>query len=898
MIDPASKPDKPHPAAESRDLGLDFCAVLLLDPAGRITAANVSARLLWQTGGSELLGEAFVSLFEFDVVSRDADFLNAQWDAVLGSALDRQTVLTAQPREAPPREVHVRIEMLMGAPAAGYVATVQPPPRLAPAAAAHTTAGLSLLAEKGAVGFFDLDCAAGRAQLSPAWKKILGYTAAELADTIAAWRQLVLPDDTAAAPDHVGKKARLGVRTFNTELRMRHQLGHWVWVQCLGVQSFSDAGELERVAGVQLDITERKEIEDTLTANDARLEDLSGSGPLAAFELDFANRVFWFSPAWKRLLGYAEGELAPEVASLAAALPADEASHGVVAWLLSRAPGESSFLEVVRLRAKNGESLPAVFGAHRTVNRKRELARVVGFACPLPGGAAEPGALPPALAAEVMSTLAEGVIVTDAAGAVRLANATAARLLRADATALRGRPLAEVFRLINRQSGLPGDNPIERALATDRPLPLIDEHSLLSAASSTSGGTAAAQPVVWTSRVVPGTDGKPQGVVIIFRNPEEMTLTPEELVKANRFESLGLLAGGIAHDFNNLLTTILGAVSLAKDNRDYSALADAEKAIDAARGLTRQLLAFAKGSGGTQVVCDARPILEDSLKIAAAASAAAIELEAGPDTDPVRVDRAQILQVFQNLIINALQAMPPLPHRPRLQIHARNIVLADQQVPSLAAGDYVEFEVRDNGSGIKPEHIEKIFAPFFTTKKHGTGLGLATVLSIVRKHGGQIALDTQVGVGTAFTVYLPKATQPVGTAARPAPTMRFGTGSILFMDDDPKIAALTATMLQSLGYKCRIAHDGVEAIKLYRDSLNVARPYDAVIMDLTIIGGMGGEECFHELRKLDPDVRAIVASGYDHDDTERKFMAMGFCGFLRKPYRVGDVGKMLKTVIG
>jgi nitrogen-specific signal transduction histidine kinase/CheY-like chemotaxis protein len=402
---------------------------------------------------------------------------------------------------------------------------------------------------------------------------------------------------------------------------------------------------------------------------------------------------------------------------------------------------------------------------------------------------------------------------------------------------------------------------------------------------------------VWTARVIRDAEAKPQGIVVVFRNPDEMTLTPEELVKANRFESLGLLAGGIAHDFNNLLTTILGAISLAKDNRDYSALADAEKATDAARGLTRQLLAFAKGGGGVQTVCETRPILEDSLKVAAAASSAAIELEVPPGTDPVRVDRAQILQVFQNLVINSLQAMPPSPHRPRLQVRARNISLTDQQVPSLPAGDYVELEVRDNGSGIKPEHVEKIFDPFFTTKKHGTGLGLATVLSIVRKHGGQIALDTQVGVGTAFTVYLPKATQPVEAPARPAPTMRFGTGSILFMDDDPKIAALTDHMLQSLGYKCRLAHDGAEAIKLYRDSLNVDRPYDAVIMDLTIIGGMGGEECFHELRKLDPDVRAIVASGYDHEETERKFMAMGFCGFLRKPYRVGDVGRMLKTVI-
>jgi CheY-like chemotaxis protein len=369
-------------------------------------------------------------------------------------------------------------------------------------------------------------------------------------------------------------------------------------------------------------------------------------------------------------------------------------------------------------------------------------------------------------------------------------------------------------------------------------------------------------------------------------------------VKANRFESLGLLAGGIAHDFNNLLTTILGAVSLAKDNRNYDALGDAEKACLTAKGLTKQLLAFAKGGVGTQIVCAAKEILEDSIKIAAAASTVEITLDVPDGVEPVMVDRAQILQVFQNLIVNALQAMPPPPHLPRLQIRAGNLTLAAGQVPALAAGDYVEFEVRDNGSGIKPEHVEKIFDPFFTTKKHGTGLGLATVLSIVRKHGGQLGLDTEVGKGTAFTVYLPKSDQPVEVQARRAASLRFASGRVLFMDDDPKISALTATMLESLGYKFDLAKNGEEAITFYKRYMNIGRPYDAVVMDLTVVGGMGGEECFKALKELDPEVRAIVSSGYDNDDMARKYLDMGFCGYLTKPYRVTELGKVVKAVLG
>ncbi|MSU48163.1 MAG: PAS domain-containing sensor histidine kinase [Opitutus sp.] len=880
-------------------------AVLLLDAAGRVTAANTTAHSLWQTGTDGLVGKAFASLFIFEIVSSDPDFLEAQWDVVLASALDRAVTLGAQPPGGTPRDVSVRIEKI-GGTATGYFATVQPsvaaPTAMATPDHDDAAAGLQLLAEKSAAGFFDLNLKSGRVQFSPVWKKMLGYAAAELPDMLATWHALIHPDDSGAAPDKISKKVSASAsargtastRPFSVEFRMKHQRGHWAWIQSVGVQGLTATGELERVVGIHLDISERKEIEDTLVANDTRFQDLSNNGPLAAFELDFANGVFWFSPAWESLLGYDEGELAAEAASFGAALPAEEASAGVEAWLLNRAPGQSAFAEAVRFRAKDGRPVPVLFGAHRTVSRKRELLRIVGFACHVPAGAAaEEGALPVVLVNEAFGSLAEGVIVTDARGRIVFANAVAARLVRIDPFAVRGQPVGDVFRLVNRQSNRPGDDPAERALSADQPLPLISDDALAPAAA---GGTPL--PVVWTARAAFGPDGKPQGVVIVFRDPDEMTLTPEELVKANRFESLGLLAGGIAHDFNNLLTTILGAVSLAKDNHDYTALGDAEQACMTAKGLTKQLLSFAKGGAGSQAVCSPKEILDDSIKIAAAASTAEVMREYADAIENVLVDRPQILQVFQNLMVNALQAMPPPPHRPRLQIRAANIRLTDNQVPALAEGDYVEFEVRDNGSGIKPEYVEKIFDPFFTTKKHGTGLGLATVLSVVRKHGGQIGLDTQVGVGTAFTVYLPKAEKPIEVQARRAASLRFGTGRVLFMDDDPKISTLTATMLESLDYKFDLAKNGEEAIAFYKRYQNIGRPYDAVIMDLTVVGGMGGEECFFELKKLDADVRAIVASGYDNDEMARQFLEKGFCGYLTKPYRVTDLGKVLKAVLG
>ncbi len=874
--------------------------MLVLDAAGKVTAANASARVLWQTGENELIGDAFAALFVSEITSSDPEFLEVQWEVLLDGTLNKTTPLQALPREGAPRDVRVRLEKILGA-ASGYIATIQPPAvavSAAPAAGDDSTSGFKLLTDHGAAGYFDLQLAAGRVRFSPAWKKLLGYTDAELPDTLETWHQLIHEDDSAAAPDHVGKKIAAGSRPFNAEFRMKHCLGHWVWIQCVGLQVLSAPGEVERVVGLHLDITERKQLEEESLANDTRLQDLSGAGPLAAFELDFAGKIFWFSPAFEKLLGYGETELAPEPASFAGALPAEEASAGVENWWLNRAVGQSAFVEAVKLRGKDGKPVPVLLGAHRAVTRKRELSRVVGFAVALPAdlsrASADGDGLPPAaLVTEALGTLAESVLIADARGKILFANAASAKTIGLPLDRIRSQSVGDVFRLVNRMSHRAGDDPVDRALNADQPLPLISDDAILPPVEGEP-----VTPVVWTARAVFGADNKPHGVVIIFRNPEEMTLTPEELVKANRFESLGLLAGGIAHDFNNLLTTILGAVSLAKDNRDPSALADAEKACMTSKGLTKQLLAFAKGGAGTQIVCASKEILEDSIKIAAAASHAEIALDVPDGVEPVMVDRAQILQVFQNLVVNALQAMPPPPHMPRLQIHARNITLAAEQVPALAAGDYVEFEVRDNGSGIKPEHVEKIFDPFFTTKKHGTGLGLATVLSIVRKHGGQLGLDTEVGKGTAFTVYLPKADKPVEVQARRAPSLRFASGRVLFMDDDPKITTLTATMLESLGYKFDLAKNGEEAIVFYKRYMNIGRPYDAVIMDLTVIGGMGGEECFKALKELDPEVRAIVSSGYDNDDMARKYLEMGFCGYLTKPYRVTDLGKVVKAVVG
>jgi two-component system cell cycle sensor histidine kinase/response regulator CckA len=876
---------------------VEVTAVVALDASGRISLASAAARQLWQASDAELIGEVFPNLFFFEVTSRDSDWIEAQWEVLLAAALDRTVTLTAQPHESAHREVFVRIEKIPGETPA-YLAHIAP--AAAPAASAAEAAlpeevsGFALLAEKSPLGYFDLNFKDSRVYYSPAWKKILGFTEQELPNTYDTWLKLLHPDDSAAAPDQVAKKSSGGARPFTLEFRMQHRRGHYLWIQCDGVQVFNPAGSLERVVGVHLDITERKEIEESALANEERLQSLATEGQLGAFDLDFAQKRFWVSTAWQRLLGFAPDDVTDVAETFRGALSPAEVVNGLEAFFVSRHPGETAYMEPGRLRTKDGSFISVLLGVCRQFSAKGDLNRVIGFHLARPAEAAATAAdevsLSTVLLTEALSVLAEAVIVTSPEGEILSLNAKAAQLIGCTPESALGRPVGKVFQLVRRDLST-SDDAFDRVLGATEPLGLLAEHGLV-----TSAG-AEPLPIVWTARASADASGRLQGFIFVFRNPDELTLSPDELIKTNRFESLGLLASGVAHDFNNLLTTILGGISLAKDARDASALGDSEKACLAAKALTKQLLLFAKGGTNAKNVVPPGEILVEAARIAAAGSNVAVSIHAPPDAAPVLVNRSQILQVFQNLIVNAVQAMGGAAGG-KIQLHAVNVALADNQIPPLPAGNYVEFEVRDNGSGIPPENLQRIFDPFFTTKKHGTGLGLSTVLSIVQQHGGQIGVDSTVGEGTVFTIFLPPAATAPEVEARHAPTLRFGTGRILFMDDDLKICELTGTMLASLEYKYDVSHTGEEAVALYRRYLNVGRPYDAVILDLTVIGGTGGEETFKQLRELDPDVRAIVASGYDNDEMAKRFLNMGFCGYLTKPYRVTDLGKVLKTVLG
>ncbi len=373
-----------------------------------------------------------------------------------------------------------------------------------------------------------------------------------------------------------------------------------------------------------------------------------------------------------------------------------------------------------------------------------------------------------------------------------------------------------------------------------------------------------------------------------------------ELLRNEKLESIGILAGGIAHDFNNILTAILGNITLASmfaagQDKIKSRLSEAEKATIRARELTQRLLTFSKGGLPVKKVSNINNLIEESVKLALSGSKAKSNLQVASDLRHAEVDEGQISQVLNNIIINADQAMPEGGF---IDIITANCTLPESNSSALPAGDYVKISISDHGIGISPEYLTKIFDPYFTTKKRGTGLGLTTAYSIIKNHGGKIEVSSQVGEGTTFTIYLPAAqmiTQPPEKLE--IVEKQSGAGRILIMDDDQIVQEVVSEMLQSLGYESDCVNDGAAALAQYQSAQQSGKPYSLVIMDLTIPGGMGGRDAIKKLLEIDPDAKVIVSSGYSNDPIMSSYQDYGFRGVAAKPYDLIELGKVLKSTL-
>jgi len=374
-----------------------------------------------------------------------------------------------------------------------------------------------------------------------------------------------------------------------------------------------------------------------------------------------------------------------------------------------------------------------------------------------------------------------------------------------------------------------------------------------------------------------------------------------QMLNMQKLESLGVLAGGIAHDFNNILTGIVGNISFAQMALEPSSIANgplskAEKACQRAAELASQLLTFARGGLPVKKAFAVKPLVVESVSLVLRGTNVKGALNIPDTLCVIEADEGQINQAFNNIIINAVHAMPA---GGTLTIAGANETVQPENRLGLAPGTYVRLDFSDEGCGISDSDQKKVFDPYFTTKASGTGLGLASTHSIVSKHGGIILVDSALGRGTTFTIYLPSTggtSLADAAAGEPHPAMRT-EGSILVMDDEEMIRDITSATIGELGYLVRTCANGEEAIELYQAAMRSGAPFSAVIMDLTVPGAMGGKEAARRIGETDPSARLIVSSGYSNDPVMADPSSFGFCATLIKPYRAAEVARVLNRVL-
>ncbi len=397
-------------------------------------------------------------------------------------------------------------------------------------------------------------------------------------------------------------------------------------------------------------------------------------------------------------------------------------------------------------------------------------------------------------------------------------------------------------------------------------------------------------------------DGDRKGLVVLGRNVTEQKQAEAELQKMEKLKSIGTLAGGIAHDFNNILMGLFGNIAIAKEylesnNPAFYALEKAEKSMSRATNLSTQLLTFAKGGAPVKENVSLTELVDEVVKFDLSGSKIKPIFEKSANLWLADVDKGQMQQVFSNLTINAKQAMPSGGN---LYITIENCKVSNAMLPGLKSGNYIKIMMQDQGIGIDKEHLKQIFDPYFSTKQAGSGLGLATTYSIIKRHGGHIKAESELGRGSIFTIFLPASenTNLTPTEKPSTPLSTQGKGlKVLVMDDEEVIREVTLQMLKKNDYKTVVVENGRQAIEKYKQALDAGEPFDIAIMDLTIPGGMGGQEAIKDILALDPQAKAIVSSGYADDPVMANFSDYGFMDMIKKPYTINQLLKALHRIM-
>ncbi len=673
---------------------------------------------------------------------------------------------------------------------------------------------------------------------------------------------------------------------------------------------------LQSRESLEIEIAQRTQSDAELRESREFLSSITAAAMDGIVMIDHEGIIRYWNPAAATIFGYTGEEVVGRgpFTFLVAPEKADALLTDYRSWQATGANRLLGHRIVGRGRRKNGETFPMEI-AMTSVTHGDAF-----WACALLTDISERAEKEERLSlfATAVEGAAEGIFIVDLEGRVVYCNTAAAE-----------------------QSGCTPDEVIGQNVRQMHRNPAVLESVIFPAlqragrwAGEVPGSGRNGEPILlWlTASLVRDAGGRPIAMVGLSRDLADQKRLEEEHVRAQKLESVGVLAGGLAHDFNNLLTIILGNLDLARlfagVNPDVTeALDHATEAAMRAGDLTRQLITFSKGGQPVKRVGTMAKMLRETVLFAASGSNLACELAIAENLPLVDFDEGQMRQVIHNFVQNAREAMP---EGGTLKIHACAVPLAPGEIASLPAGNYLRLEFTDHGTGIAREHLNCIFDPYFSTKEMGTikgrGLGLAVSYSIVHNHGGAITAASLIGEGTTITVYLPEATrapdadeddecgdedekdemepapaavspvEPAKTEPERAPDLPM-RGRVLIMDDEPLVLEMAAAAVRRLGYAATLSRSGAEAIVQYQIGLDSGRRFDAVILDLTVPGGIGGPETLARLRQIDPGVRAALSSGYTDHPAVTDWAGAGFAAFIAKPYSLKTIEELLVNLV-
>ncbi|KMQ52790.1 diguanylate cyclase/phosphodiesterase (GGDEF & EAL domains) with PAS/PAC sensor(s) [Chitinispirillum alkaliphilum] len=719
---------------------------------------------------------------------------------------------------------------------------------------------------------------------SPNWPDKLGHSLDEVLG--ASFEAFVHPGDVGICRDAINGMVAQKMSGSGLEFRVTHKSGQWLWYVSNASPQFDSQGRVVGIIAVGRCIDERKKMEQALRKSEERFRNVIDAAEEFVYEVDTYLRVTFISDKVKDVLGYEAKEIigkslfdflgdnadVPGIKTTLNHIVRNRKPIRGMEYCCSTKCGQNRVLFVNALPFSDEEGEIAGYQgtvedvtcrktAEESLRQSEEKYRAI------------------------FDKSVQGMYLHDFEGKIIDVNQMACEQSGYSREELLSKTIFDFGPIVIKNDGRSIEH-LMREWKTWNP----GERVILELESRKKDGR------VYTVEISTGVIryGQRNLILALAQDITVRRKTEESLLNIQKLESLGILAGGIAHDFNNLLTGIFGFIDMARNEtsdesvRGY--LTEAVESIDRARGLTNQLLTFARGGAPVKKPCNMPSFIKKTALFALSGSKLSCRFGLPDELWMCNIDAAQIAQVLDNIIINAIQAMPS---GGEIEISAVNTPIRPEAHPKLSAGDYLRITIKDYGTGI-PENIQtKIFDPFFTTKLNGHGLGLATSFSIIKRHGGCIEVESVPGKGSVFFLYIPTSRESIPGQPQKISRAHRGTGCILVMDDDELIQATVKNMLKMLGYTSLSAKEGAEAIEMFYADHKGERRITGMIFDLTIPGGMGGLKAVTEIRNTDREIPVIVASGYADDPVIANPERYGFTASICKPFRVSELAEVL-----